>query len=152
MNNKIINSKPKITKAITNGIAKLNNYGSTNSLHQSFINTIKQLYISRDIRTLTTASKALDLLKSGDINNFYKRFGKLTSHIEIKINQNQKDRDERVKKLNKELVDIVDNIETKLYKLEHQLRTGRLQHHHPIFDFGENIKVLMKLGMQESIH
>ena len=65
-----IKQNKKITKAITTGLSKLNNYSSTNTLHQSFINTIKQLYISRDIRTLTTATRALDLLKSEDTNKF----------------------------------------------------------------------------------
>ena len=48
----------KISKAITTGIAKLNNYSSTNTTSQHKTNTINHLYIIRDIFNIKRAISA----------------------------------------------------------------------------------------------
>ena len=106
----------KISKAIAIGIAKLNNYSSTKSSHQSFINTLKHLYISRDIRTLNTVTDTLDLLKLKDHTKFYKKFDELTNNVVIKIDKNKIIRDERWKNLDNDTITIVEQLERKIYK------------------------------------
>ena len=116
MTNSKVKSNPKQSKMVSKGINTLNTHSSTNSLHQSFINSIKQLYTSRHIRTVNNATALIDLLKAGDTQKFYKRFLELTNHMEVKMNKSKNIREERVNKIDKEIVEIVDNLEEQIYK------------------------------------
>ena len=86
-NSKIVKTKTKLSQAMEKNLSTLKSYSSNISKNQSLMNTIVYLYSNRDIRTVTTAKSAMDLLKSNDINKFSKEFAKLTNHIPIKIDK-----------------------------------------------------------------
>ena len=113
---KIVKTKTKLSQAMEKNVSTLKSYSSTIPKNQSLMNTIVYLYSNRDIRTVTTAKSAMDLLKSNDINKFSKEFAKLTSHIPIKINKQRAKENERNEALDAEIEVAVKKLDKKIHR------------------------------------
>ena len=113
---KIVKTKTKLSKAVVNNIATLKSYSSDIPRNQSLMNTVIHLYSTRDIRTLTTAISAMDLLKSNDINKFRTAFAKMTDKIPITMDKQRAKDKERHETQDAEIQVMVKKVDKKIHR------------------------------------
>ena len=113
---KIVKTKTKLSKVVVKNITTLKSYSSDIPRNQSLMNTVIHLYSTRDIRTLTTAISAMDLLKSNDINKFRTAFAKMTDKIPITMDKQRAKDKERQETQDAEIQVMVKKVDKTIHR------------------------------------
>mgnify|MGYP000332252344 FL=1 len=87
--------KAKPTKQFKANMAALDAYSSTIALNETLLSTVKELYKTRDITNIKTATRAMDLLKSNDLNKFKKNFANNSQLGSKKTGENKAKRENK---------------------------------------------------------
>ncbi len=62
----------------------LNAYSSTIALNETLMSTVKELYKTRDITNIKTATRAMDLVNSNDLNKVKTKFANISKLVSNK--------------------------------------------------------------------
>ena len=120
----IIKSQTKITKAVAKNLELLNTYSSNIQRKQSLMDTTKHLYSTRDIRTITSAVSAMDLLRPNDFK-FRKEFVKMTDNIPTKLDKQKEQQHEKAEAQDAELAEAVKKVDQICISLTLKRHTGK---------------------------
>ena len=75
----------KRSATIEKGIKTLETYKSSDPVHNSLMQVIKKQYADREIQNIKTAISAMKSLTNEDLNEFRKKFAKITTQIPKKM-------------------------------------------------------------------
>ncbi len=102
--------KAKPTKQFKANMVALDAYSSTIALNETLMSTVKELYKTRDITNIKTATRAMDLLVSNDLNKFKKSFANISKLAAKKSGKIQAKRETKLQAEKEEMDKVVRGV------------------------------------------
>ena len=119
--------KAKPTKQFKANMVALDAYSSTIALNETLMSTVKELYKTRDITNIKTATRAMDLLKSNELNKFKKNFADISKLATTKSGKTKAKRETKYQ-AEKEIMDKeVRGVEREVFKPKLKTSNGETE-------------------------
>ena len=119
--------KAKPTKQFKANMVALDAYSSTIALNETLMSTVKELYKTRDITNIKTATRAMDLLKSNELNKFKKSFANISKLATKKSGKTKAKRETKYQAENEIMDKEVRGVEREVFKPKLKTSNGETE-------------------------